>query len=243
MKKDLSVVVFDYGFGNVRSVQKAFNEIGVSNCQISDDFDKCISADGLVIPGVGAFTSCMEGLRQHQGDKIIERRLSLNKPIFGICVGFQILFNQGEEGSVSQNDGIKYAKGLGLIKGDFKVINLFESSHIRQRLVIPAVVQKLDFDKLPHMGWAKPQYVLVADDKDTNSSSDKQTELNSGLMTDLVKNEYYYYVHSYGIKMKVDDHSSFISAVDSSLISGTQFHPEKSGESGLNLLRRWVSNL
>ena len=93
------VVVFDYGFGTVRSAERALARTG-AEVEITRDFDKAMNADGLLVPGVGAFAACMQGLREARGDWIIDRRLSGGRPVMGICVGMQILFGRGIEHGV-----------------------------------------------------------------------------------------------------------------------------------------------
>ncbi|MGW5699398.1 glutamine amidotransferase-related protein, partial [Streptomyces asiaticus] len=94
-----SVVVLDYGFGNVRSAERALAHVG-AQVEITRDYDKAMAADGLLVPGVGAFAACMKGLRAARGDWIVGRRLSGGRPVMGICVGMQILFGRGIEHGV-----------------------------------------------------------------------------------------------------------------------------------------------
>jgi glutamine amidotransferase len=118
------VVVLDYGSGNLRSAQRALQRVG-ADAQVTADQDAALSADGLVVPGVGAFAACMAGLRAVGGDQVIGKRLAGARPVLGICVGMQVLFEAGEE------HGQK-AAGVGCW---------------------PGVVQKLTAPVLPHMGW------------------------------------------------------------------------------------------
>jgi glutamine amidotransferase len=119
-----SVVVLDYGSGNLRSAQRALQRAG-ADAQVSADRDAALRADGLVVPGVGAFAACMAGLRAAGGDQVIAKRLAGARPVLGICVGMQVLFEAGEE------HGEK-TEGVGCW---------------------PGVVQKLSAPVLPHMGW------------------------------------------------------------------------------------------
>lgn len=119
-----SVVVLDYGSGNLRSAQRALQRAG-ADAQVSADRDAALRADGLVVPGVGAFAACMAGLRAVGGDQVIAKRLAGARPVLGICVGMQVLFEAGEE------HGEK-TEGVGCW---------------------PGVVQKLSAPVLPHMGW------------------------------------------------------------------------------------------
>jgi imidazole glycerol phosphate synthase glutamine amidotransferase subunit len=119
-----SVVVFDYGFGNVRSMVRALANLDL-DVTLTSDHRQALEADGLVVPGVGAFGACMEGLKSVGGDRVIKDRLRAGRPVLGVCVGEQIMFERGME----HGDG---TPGLGLIKGD---------------------VELLDADVVPHMGW------------------------------------------------------------------------------------------
>ena len=90
------VVVLDYGSGNIRSAQRALERAG-ADTEVTADWDTALAADGLVVPGVGAFAACMAGLREVRGDQIIDRRLAGSRPVLGICVGMQVMFDEGVE--------------------------------------------------------------------------------------------------------------------------------------------------
>lgn len=119
-----TVVILDYGLGNIRSAQRAVARTG-AKVTVSVDHDEAVGADGLVVPGVGAFAACMDGLLQVGGDAIIAERVAAGRPVLGICVGAQILFTAGVE------HGRRVA-GCGRW---------------------PGVVEQLHADRLPHMGW------------------------------------------------------------------------------------------
>ncbi|MGC2652235.1 MAG: imidazole glycerol phosphate synthase subunit HisH [Mycobacterium sp.] len=119
-----SVVVLDYGSGNLRSAQRALQRVGAA-VEVTTDHAAAAAADGLVVPGVGAFDACMKGLRNVDGDKLISERLEAGRPVLGICVGMQILFERGIEFGV-------------------------ESSGCGQW---PGAVTRLDAPVIPHMGW------------------------------------------------------------------------------------------
>lgn len=119
-----SVVVLDYGSGNLRSAQRALQRVGAA-VEVTADADAAVAADGLVVPGVGAFAACMTGLRKVHGDKIIAERLHGGRPVLGVCVGMQILFARGVEFGV-------------------------ESAGCGQW---PGAVTRLDAPVIPHMGW------------------------------------------------------------------------------------------
>lgn len=118
------VVVLDYGSGNLRSAERAFVRAG-ADVTVTSEFDAAIEADGLVVPGVGAFAACMSGIDSVQGGRIIERRLAGGRPVLGICVGMQVMFDQGVEHGVTTH-------GLGQW---------------------PGIVERLEAPVLPHMGW------------------------------------------------------------------------------------------
>ncbi|WP_296665652.1 imidazole glycerol phosphate synthase subunit HisH [Demequina sp.] len=214
-----SVCVFDYGFGNVRSATRALEHVGA---RVSLTADRAVAenADGLVVPGVGAFEAVMTGLRQARGDQIVGRRLAGGRPVLGICVGMQVMFARGVEHGV-------------------------ESEGLDQW---PGTVERLQTAVVPNMGWA------TVEPPETSA-------LFAG-----VEDERFYFVHSYAARefplgVSEDtgrlaaprltwstagperDADRFVAAVENGPLSATQFHPEKSGEAGLHLLRNWVATL
>lgn len=207
-----SVVVLDYGSGNLRSAQRALERVG-ADVVVTDDFDTALEADGLVVPGVGAYAACMAGIRAVRGDAIVDRRLAGGRPVLGICVGMQVLFDRGVEHGI-ETDGL----------GEW-----------------PGVVEELQADVLPHMGW-----------------NTVRAPEGSTLFAD-VRDERFYFVHSYGVtRWALTDTDpnrraplvtwthhgqDFVSAVENGPLSATQFHPEKSGDAGAALLRAWVQTL
>jgi glutamine amidotransferase len=119
-----TVVVFDYGSGNLRSAQRALERVG-ANVTVTSDVDLAAACDGLVVPGVGAFASCMDGLRSAGGEALVDRRVADGAPLLGICVGAQVLFAAGEEHGTR-------TRGLGVLDGE---------------------VTGLRAERVPHMGW------------------------------------------------------------------------------------------
>jgi glutamine amidotransferase len=119
-----SIVVLDYGSGNLRSAERALARVGAA-VTVTADPGAALDCDGLVVPGVGAFAACMTGIRSVGGEKVIARRIELGRPVLGICVGMQVLFTAGVEHGVP-------AAGCA---------------------VWPGTVERLDAPVLPHMGW------------------------------------------------------------------------------------------
>ena len=118
------VVVLDYGSGNLRSAERALEHAG-ADVRVTSDAHAAVEADGLVVPGVGAFAACMEGLLAAGGDKIIDQRLAGGRPVLGICVGMQVLFERGVEHGAQADGCVRW----------------------------PGDVERLRADVLPHMGW------------------------------------------------------------------------------------------
>ncbi|MBO0676363.1 imidazole glycerol phosphate synthase subunit HisH [Mycolicibacterium sp. S2-37] len=118
------VVILDYGSGNLRSAQRALMRTG-ADVEVTSDADAALNADGLVVPGVGAYEACMTGLREIGGDKIVAERVAAGRPVLGVCVGMQILFSCGVEFGVE-------TAGCGQWPGS---------------------VVRLDAPVIPHMGW------------------------------------------------------------------------------------------
>ena len=199
------IAILDYGSGNLRSAQRAFERSG-SEVVVTSDRDVALNAAGLVVPGVGAFAACMRGLVAIGGDQIVRERVAAQRATLGICVGMQILFRDGDEHTSSE-----LHKGVGI----------WQES-----------VTKLAAPILPHMGW---------NTVDVTGPS----QLFNG-----VADQSFYFVHSYAAKSKVGfvqgwttHGEKFLSAVEDGAICATQFHPEKSGEAGLQLIKNWVGLL
>ncbi|GAA1885472.1 imidazole glycerol phosphate synthase subunit HisH [Streptantibioticus ferralitis] len=207
------VVVFDYGFGNIRSAERALARVG-ADVEITADYDAALAADGLLVPGVGAFAACMAGLKAARGDWIIGRRLAGGRPIMGICVGMQILFARGVEHGVETAGCDEW----------------------------PGTVEPLRAPVVPHMGW-----------------NTVEAPEDSRLFAGLDRDEHYYFVHSYGVRewqLEVTNDAirapkvtwathgeRFVAAVENGPLWATQFHPEKSGDAGAQLLTNWIETL
>ncbi|ELZ12404.1 imidazole glycerol phosphate synthase subunit HisH [Natrinema thermotolerans DSM 11552] len=201
-----SVVVVDYGLGNLRSVTRGLERAG-ADVEITDDPAAFEAADGVVLPGVGAFREGVEN-----ADPLREDLLAVAErgtPLFGICLGMQMLLTSSEEG---ETDGDSAVQGLDLIPG--------------------TNVRFAEGQKVPHMGW-------------NELSVERDHPLVEG-----VDGNYAYFVHSY--YAAPDDEAATVATTDyerefpsivaneSGNVFGTQFHPEKSGETGLQILRNFV---
>ena len=208
------VVVLDYGSGNLRSAQRALERVG-ADVTVTADANAALNADGLVVPGVGAFAACMEGLRGIDGERIIDVRLSGGRPVLGICVGMQILFSHGIEFGVD-------AEGCGQW---------------------PGVVSRLDAPVIPHMGWNTVDAPAESDlfaglDADTrfyfvHSYAVQKWELETPVDSPIAKSLVTWATH----------HVPFVAAVENGALAATQFHPEKSGDAGAVLLSNWVKGI
>ncbi|KMO80740.1 imidazole glycerol phosphate synthase subunit HisH [Mycolicibacterium obuense] len=201
------LVVLDYGSGNLRSAQRALERVG-AQVEVTADKGAAMAADGLVVPGVGAFEACMAGLREVGGEQIIAERVAAGRPVLGVCVGMQILFSRGVEFGV-------------------------ESIGCGQW---PGAVVRLDAPVIPHMGWN------VVD-----------APAESVLFRGMDPATRFYFVHSYAAQQWEGDpdatltwathHVPFLAAVEAGPLSATQFHPEKSGDAGAELLSNWIGAL
>jgi len=212
-----SVVVLDHGSGNVRSAVRMLQRVG-ADVELTDDLRVATDADGLVVPGVGAFGAVMRGLRAVRGDQVVERRLAGGRPVLAVCVGLQVMFEGSDEPS---SDGS--VEGLGQW---------------------PGRVERLDAPVVPHMGW-----------------SPVRPPAGSVLFAG-VEEERFYFVHSYGVRdlpwrqrdgevarfvppaVTWSEHGGpFVAAVEHGPLAATQFHPEKSGDAGAQLVENWVRSL
>ena len=199
------IAIIDYGAGNLRSVQKAFEYIG-ADAIVTSDKNQILSANRVVLPGVGAFGDCVAALRADGLDECIYKVCDKGTPFLGICLGLQMLFEASEESPK--------ATGLGIFKG--KNVRIPDSPGL----------------KIPHMGW--------------NSISFPK---ESPLFKDIPENSFVYFVHSYymqpedtSIISAVCDYSATLPvALSCENIHATQFHPEKSGKTGLKILENFIN--
>lgn len=208
-----TVAILDYGSGNLRSAHRALARVG-ADATITNDPREVLAADGLLVPGVGAFAACMRGLTAINGPRLIGERLAGSRPVMGICVGMQILFEHGVEHGED-------AAGCG---------------------EWPGVVERLDADILPHMGW-----------------NTVDAAPGSAMFAGIDESTRFYFVHSYGVQRwefpeegittpplvswAAHQTARFVAAVENGPLWATQFHPEKSGDAGAELLKNWLAQL
>lgn len=192
--------IVDYGVGNLKSVSNALRYLG-ADAEITADEDRLERADAIILPGVGAFPDAADKLRSAGLDDLL-RRQAEKKPILGICLGMQLLFERGTE--------VRPCEGLGFIRGSVERI---ETGY-----------------KLPHIGWNELRFP-------------KPSPLFSG----IDEGARVYFVHSFcGVAEDKDQVTAvteygpaLVAAVQEGNVYGTQFHPEKSGEVGLQILRNF----
>lgn len=194
------IAIVDYGVGNLKSVTNAMNYLGLNTC-ITSEASELERADAIILPGVGAFPDAAEKLRAPGLDHVVIAQAQ-KKPILGICLGMQLLFDQGEE--------VRPCSGLGLIRGKIARI---ETEY-----------------KLPHIGWNSLKF-----------------QNNSPLFKGLDDGAYVYFVHTFcgyaeqeeDVIARTDYGPSVVAAVGHGNVYGCQFHPEKSGETGLVILKNF----
>lgn len=194
------IAVIDYGMGNLRSVQKAFEFLGFQ-AVITDNETEVLKADKIVLPGVGAFSDAIKTLKKTGIDEIIKEAAKEKKPVLGICLGMQMLFDKSYENGEH--------KGLGVLEGE--------------------IVKLPQGEKIPQIGW--------------NSLDIK---MESPLFKGLPKEAYVYFVHSYYLQTKAPIVSAtcfygseIAVAAQKDNIFALQFHPEKSGDTGLKILENF----
>lgn len=200
------IAIIDYDAGNLKSVEKALQYIG-EEAVITRERDILLSADKVILPGVGAFEDAMEKLKRYDLIDTIKEIVEKGIPFLGICLGLQLMFERSDE---SEND----VPGLGILEGE-----------------IVKIPPKKGL-KIPHMGW--------------NSIKIKK---GSKLFQGIEDNSYVYFVHSYYLKAKHDEdvaatteYSTGIHAsVEHENVFACQFHPEKSGEVGLQILKNFAN--
>ncbi len=198
------IALIDYDAGNIRSVEKALLALGQDVC-ITGDAEKIMSADRVILPGVGAFGDAMENIYRTGLDQVIRRVVDEGKPFLGICLGLHLLFERSEEAP-----GVE---GLGILKGE--ILRIPEAEGL----------------KIPHMGW-----------------NSLHLENDGRLFRGIEEQSYVYFVHSYYLKAAdekiVKASTEYCTHIHASVEQGNvfacQFHPEKSSEVGLHILKNFV---
>jgi imidazole glycerol-phosphate synthase subunit HisH len=206
------VVVLDYGSGNTRSAVRALERAGAT-VTLTADRTAALECDGLVVPGVGAFRACVGGIRAVKGHEVIGRRLAGGRPVLGICVGMQVLFEHGVEHGLDTPGLDEW----------------------------PGVVERLAAPVVPHMGWntvEAPAGTRLFEGVEgerfyfvhSYGVRDWVLRTNDRTTAPLVT-----WAEHGGDR--------FVAAVENGPLTATQFHPEKSGDAGAALLRSWVDSL
>ena len=201
------IAIIDYKAGNLFSVKNAFDKLGIDSI-ITSDVKIIKNADKLLLPGVGAFENAMNNLRGMGLNNVIIDEIKDGKPLLGICLGMQMLFNTSEEFGLHE--------GLNILDG--KIIH-FDFDNVAKA------------PKIPHMGW-------------NSLTNCKGTKLFDGL-----DDQFVYFVHSYHLVTENKNYKQimtnygydFCSAIEYNNIYATQFHPEKSGDVGLTILKRFAT--
>ncbi len=207
------ISIIDYDAGNIKSVEKAIQFLG-EDVRITRDKNEILEADRVIMPGVGAFGLAMEKLRSYGLEDVIHQYVSTGKPFLGICLGLQLLFDESEE-----SPGVK---GLGLIKGKItKIPTEYKADN-----------GNIMTQKVPQIGW-------------------NSIEINpsSRLFKGISDGSYVYFVHSYYLTADNPDEvaaktyygTEIHAAVEKDNIFATQFHPEKSSDVGLKILKNFIS--
>lgn len=198
------IAIIDYDAGNIKSVEKALHHLG-QDVKITRDREEILSADKVILPGVGAFGDAMSKIRQYGLEKVIHEVVRRKTPFLGICLGLQLMFERSEE--------TPEVEGLGILKGEI--------------LRIPDCPGL----KIPHMGWNSLKFQ------------------NKGrLFKGLPEDSYVYFVHSYYLKAEDEsivtattEYSTHIHAsVEHENVFACQFHPEKSSDVGIHILKNFV---
>ncbi|MCY9782959.1 imidazole glycerol phosphate synthase subunit HisH [Nocardiopsis sp. EMB25] len=213
------VVVFDYGSGNLRSAQRAMERTG-ADVTVTSDPHTALDADGLVVPGVGAFSACMSSLRAAGGDRIIGKRVAGGRPVLGICVGMQVLFERGVEQADVHAEDVA-TEGCG---------------------EWPGTVERLRAPVVPHMGWN-----TVRPPEDTRlfagiGPEDRFYFVHSYAVRTWEFTPTNARIPAPGVTWS-EHGEPFVAAVENGPLCATQFHPEKSGDAGARVLANWVGML
>jgi imidazole glycerol-phosphate synthase subunit HisH len=215
------VTVIDYGMGNLFNVVRALESIECNVC-VTNDINTIIKSEKLLLPGVGAFEDGIRDLKENNLDSAIKEFTQTGKPLLGICLGMQLLMTSSEENGIHN--------GLDLIKG--KVIRFKNPNDYSIKY------------KIPQIGWNE----LLTPNKKTNSFDNKHWE--DSILKHLGEKLYMYFLHSYYVEPEDEQiilsetsygGDLFCSAYQKDNIIGCQFHPERSGEQGLKILKNFLT--
>ncbi|MGH3359054.1 MAG: imidazole glycerol phosphate synthase subunit HisH [Nocardioidaceae bacterium] len=207
-----SVVVLDYGSGNVRSVVRALERVG-ADVTLTADENAATGADGLVVPGVGAFSACMEGLLSVQGDRVIDRRLAGDRPVLGVCVGMQVLFELGIEHGVRTTGCAQW----------------------------PGTVERLRAPVVPHMGWNTVE--APAGSRMFDGLGDARFYFVHSYGVRDWRLAPSGAIRAPAVTWTEYAGDRFVAGVENGPLWATQFHPEKSADAGSTLLANWLQIL
>ena len=203
------IAVIDYGVGNLFSLVSSLKYIGLDT-KLTNDIEEIKNAKGIILPGVGAFRDAIGNLEKYGLKETLISEAKKGKPFLGICLGMQMLFEKSYEYGEYE--------GLGLINGTVEEIKKY-------------IPENSDL-KIPHMGW--------------NSLIINERFKDDKILKDVDNNEYVYYVHSYFAKTDTKNivtyseyETKIPGIVKNENVYGMQFHPEKSGDTGLKLLKNW----
>jgi len=207
------VSIIDYQLGNLYSVKQACDAVGM-NVLITSDLDEILNADALILPGVGAFNEAMNNLKKNGLDTAIQNKVNSGVPIFGICLGQQLLFTESEEFGAG--------KGLDLIPG---VIKRF-----------PEAIDELNI-KVPHITWN----TVFKYNQDWKNTAFRELENNEFM---YFIHSYYAEPNDEACILSMTNYSGveFCSSVKINNIFATQFHPEKSASKGISIYKNWAVN-
>ena len=203
------IAVIDYGVGNLFSLLSSLNYVGLDT-KLTNNIEEIKNAKGIILPGVGAFRDAIGNLEKYGLKETLINEAKNGKPFLGICLGMQMLFEKSYEYGEYE--------GLGLINGTVEEIKKY--------------ISKNSDLKIPHMGW--------------NSLAINDGFKDDKILKDVDNNEYVYYVHSYFAKTDIKNIVAYseygtkiLGIVKNKNVYGMQFHPEKSGDTGLKLLKNW----
>ncbi|MDN5789999.1 MAG: imidazole glycerol phosphate synthase subunit HisH [Micrococcales bacterium] len=209
-----SVVVLDHGSGNVRSAVRALEHVG-AEVTLTADPVVALGCDGLFVPGVGNFHACLSQLKAVHAPRVIGRRLAGSRPVLGVCVGMQALFDGSTEPSASPTEGLAEW---------------------------PGVVERLPADVVPHMGWSEVA-VGAGSRLFAGVEQERFYFVHSYAVQSWVLEPTGPFIAVAPTVTWAHHGARFVAAVENGPLTATQFHPEKSGAAGLHLLENWIRSL